>query len=504
MSVCTGISGHARNATAAVVVDGSLVGVCEQGRVTRVRDVGVRAGGFPHAALGVLLEPLGLELADVDERVVAEAALAGDEYQSTRQLDHQFGHAATAFLTSPFEMAAVVVCDTDESRAMSVWEGHGTSISPVDLEWRGPGLGAVYSRLVRLLGFRPGADEYLVEALARLDDGRSVERVRDLLTWSANGLEVDPGFDAWVSGMAASAATPEEHGRIAGAVQQRIGELLLEFLGDVRRRTGATKACFGGGLFFNTYLNSLVRGADKFDSTFVPINPGNGGLAAGCALARAVELGERTSHGSVASSCLGPFYSHEEIKAVVDNCKLAYEFVDESGLVARAVDALSRGQLVGCFTGRMEWGTRALGNRSIFANPFSPYVLDNLNGFLKHRRPYRGYGMAVREEDAAGLFDGPAVSPFMECEYRPRDVDRFAHVLPKGVVTTRVQTVGDEPSMLRELLHAFGESSGSPVLVNTSFNGFHEPIVCSPRDAVRVFFGSGLDLLLLGNFVLRK
>ena len=221
--------------------------------------------------------------------------------------------------------------------------------------------------------------------------------------------------------------------------------------------------------------------------------PGNGGLAAGCALARAVELGERTSHGSVASSCLGPFYSHEEIKAVVDNCKLAYEsWTSRAWLHAPWMRCRVDNSWAASLA---EWnGERErLATGGIFANPFSPYVLDTLNGFLKHRRPYRGYGMAVREEDAAGLFDGPAVSPFMECEYRPRDVDRFAHVLPKGVVTTRVQTVGDEPSMLRELLHAFGESSGSPVLVNTSFNGFHEPIVCSPRDAVRVFFGSGLD-----------
>lgn len=504
MSVLAGMSGHSRNATVALVRDGVLLGVCEEGRVTRVRDVGVSDGGSPEAALGLLLRSSGLQPSDVHERVVAEPALADATPGRTHLLDHHLAHAATAFLTAPFDAAAVVVCDTNPSRSVSVWVGRGTSLEPVELDWRGPGPAVLYSRVVERLGLRPGTDEYVVEALSRLDDQQSSERVRALLEWVDGEVCVDPQFESWVSGAAASAASPEGHGRIAGAVQRRVGELLLAFLAEVRRVTGASRLCCGGGLFFNTYLNSVVRQSGLFGETFVPIHPGNGGLAVGCALARSIELEERSDHGPAVSSFLGPAYSPEEIKAVLDNCKLAYDFVDESTLVSRTVDALSRGELVGWFRGRMEWGTRALGNRSIFASPFSSYVLENLNGFLKHRRPYRGYGLAVCKEDVSDLFEGPTGSPFMECEYRPRDPDRFASVLPKGVSTTRIQTVDLEPPMLRELLQAFGETNGTRALVNTSFNGFHEPIVCSPRDAVRVFFGSGLDMLALGNFVLRK
>jgi carbamoyltransferase len=153
----------------------------------------------------------------------------------------------------------------------------------------------------------------------------------------------------------------------------------------------------------------------------------------------------------------------------------------------------------------MEWGPRALGARSILASPFSPYVLENLNRFLKQREAWRGYSLSGLGADVHTHFDGPDRAPYMECDYRPRDPERFRHVLPSPGAALRLQTVDDGvPPRFRRLLEAFGEVSGLPFLVNTSFNGFHEPIVCGPRDAVRVFYGSGLDVLVMPPFVLRK
>jgi len=153
----------------------------------------------------------------------------------------------------------------------------------------------------------------------------------------------------------------------------------------------------------------------------------------------------------------------------------------------------------------MEWGPRALGARSILANPFSPYVLENLNRFLKQREPWRGYALSGLDASVREHFDGPPASPYMECDFTPRDRSRFRHVLPGPRADVRVHTVGDaEPPRFRRLLQAFGEATGVPILVNTSFNGFSEPIVCSPRDAVRVFYGSGVDTLVLGEFVVTK
>ena len=140
----------------------------------------------------------------------------------------------------------------------------------------------------------------------------------------------------------------------------------------------------------------------------------------------------------------------------------------------------------------------------MLADPFAVHTLDNLNGFLKRRPSYRSFGVSVPLSNVAELFDGPPASPFMQFEYHPRDPERFRTILPPGVQTLRVHTVdGREPRFLR-LLEQWGEKTGTPVLVNTSFNGFHEPLVCSPRDAIRVFYGTGLDILALEDFVLRK
>ena len=153
----------------------------------------------------------------------------------------------------------------------------------------------------------------------------------------------------------------------------------------------------------------------------------------------------------------------------------------------------------------MEWGPRALGARSILANPFSPYVLENLNRFLKRREPWRGYSLSTLPEVARDYFAGPAEAPFMECDYRPCDRERFRSVMPSPAAHIRLHVLDHSGSArYRSLLQAFGSTTGAACLVNTSFNGFHEPIVCTPRDAVRVFFGSGLDVLVLDRFVLTK
>jgi carbamoyltransferase len=208
------------------------------------------------------------------------------------------------------------------------------------------------------------------------------------------------------------------------------------------------------------------------------------------------------------SPFLGPEFNPEEIKQTLDNCKLSYEHLNENELIDVTVRALVRGQLVGWFQGRMEWGHRALGNRSIFASPVAPFVLENLNVFLKHRDRHRAYGVSVPVEQASRFFDGPPASRHMEYEYVPKD-GQFSAIMPPGTRAIRVQTIPVQPepgcSPRTHVLHEhFGESTGVPVLVNTSFNGLLEPMVCSPRDAIRVFYGSGLDLLVLDRFVVRK
>jgi carbamoyltransferase len=282
-----------------------------------------------------------------------------------------------------------------------------------------------------------------------------------------------------------------------------LGEILVSLLTDVHRTFGARHLCLAGGLFYNTYFNTVVQQSRSFAHVFVPANPGNAGIAAGCALAG----GQDDFDSDVRcepSPFLGPEYDVQDIKACLDNCKLSCDCLSETAVIDQTVDALRRGHLIGWFQGRMEWGHRALGNRSIIASPLSPYVLDNLNVFLKQRERHRAYGLSVREQDCARYFIGSPRSRYMEYEYQLIDPPLFRHVVPAGVTSVRVQTVDKSSQLFSSLHQAFGTQTGVGVLLNTSFNGFNEPIVCSPRDAIRVFFGSGLDMLVLGPFVLRK
>jgi carbamoyltransferase len=255
-------------------------------------------------------------------------------------------------------------------------------------------------------------------------------------------------------------------------------------------------------LFFNTYFATVAATCGAFGRVHVPAHPGRSGAAVGAALL----AGGPDAAGSapIGSPYLGPSYSAAHIKESLDNCKLSYDLLHEERLLDEVVRALAHGRLIGWFHDRLEWGPRALGHRSVLADPLAPHTLDNLNGFLKRRPAHRGYGVSVPLSAVQDLFDGPEASPFMQFEYRPRDAARFRSILPPGVERLRVHTVDSSQPRFLRLLERWGAETGTPVLINTSFNGFHEPLVCSPRDAIRVFYGTGLDMVAIEDFVLRK
>ena len=221
---------------------------------------------------------------------------------------------------------------------------------------------------------------------------------------------------------------------------------------------------------------------------------------------RTVGLGGVARHGCVALSDRGRIVGVCEQERIT---RMRNAGFNTSGLPDEALDApaaLQRriGDLaVALVTAvRRQTGGNCL---CILANPFAPYALENLNQFLKHREPWRGYGLSGLEHAVGAHFDGPGRSNFMEYDYRPLEPGRFAHVLPSSAAVVRLQTVGaDAPPRFTRLLEAFGAATGLPFLVNTSFNGFREPIVCNPRDAVRVFHGTGIDVLVADQFVLKK
>lgn len=505
MSVIVGIAGAERNASVALFDGGQIIAVCEQERLTRTRRAGLRRGQLPLETLETVLRVAGHTPADISAFAIAEGAIDLPADVRVERTDHHGAHAATAFYTSPFPDAIILVCDRHGAPQLSVWRGDGEGLVRLEFAWDGPAFAELYSRMTRAFGFAGEGDEYRLEALAH-GTRSSPEPFPTPIVYTGDRLDVSPRFTASITDLVRS----NGHGdaivhaaALAGRVQGHFGELLLQLVREVKRRFGGRHLCLGGGLFYNSYFNTLLAGSGLYDRTFIPVNPGNAGAALGAALqvAGRERLVPRTAP---LSPFLGPSYGTDEIKATLDNCKLSYDYVGERQAIDQTAAMLSQGKLVGWFQGRMEWGPRALGNRSILASPVNAFVLENLNGFLKKREPHRSYSVSVCAEDAAQYFRGPAASQFMEFEYEVIQPDVLRALLPLGATTLRVQTVPESAGAFHALIKAFGERTGVPILVNTSFNGFNEPIVCTPRDAVRVFYGTGLDMVVIGGFVLQK
>jgi carbamoyltransferase len=495
MSLIIGLAGASRNGAVAVCDGGRVIGMCEHERVTRTRREALPPGKLPAQTLAMILRKAPSD-PDVATYAAAERAITVPPNLRLEYIDHHRAHAATAFYTSPFAEATILVCDGSGDPELTVWVGDERGLRRSDFDWRGPGFATIYSRVSEAMGF--GRDgEAKVEALARIgavDFESNIPPVR----FRGDHLDVPTDFDTSID----SAARADGRAALALHVQRQLGGVLLDVVASIQRHVGGANLCLGGGLFYNSFFNTALAGSGSFANTFVPPNPGNAGVALGAALMALP--GPVQGDASLTSPFLGPGFAPDEVKATLDNCKLSYDYLSNGRLIDQTTAALTKGKLVGWFHERMEWGVRALGNRSILASPVSPYVLENLNRFLKQREPHRTYSVAVCADDRAKFFCGPARSPLMEYEYEVLDRALFRHLLPEHATRLRVQTVDASAGPFYDLLRAFGDLTGVPVLVNTSFNGFNEPIVCDPRDAVRVFYGTGLDMAVLGNLVIKK
>ena len=496
-----GIGGGTRHGAVALADGRALRSVCSQERVTRVRGAGVNPSGLPDEALDLLLRRLGRSRDDISRFAVAENPGDRPSDPTVESIDHHLAHACTAYYTSPFDRAAIIVCD-HESPGLSVYSGEGAMVRKTEIAVNGASFAAAYSRMASAFGFPPPSSDQQFEALARLHTGGRDSDADRMVQRAGGSLSVDPDLERRIASRlpADRGADRDARASLAAAFQQRLGELFVELLSEVRAKVGMDRLCVGGSFFYHSAINTVIAQSGLFSEVFVPIDPGDSGLAVGAAR-QAMNVPP-----SLASPFLGPSYSPDEIKQTLDNCKLHYEWESEDGAIGTAVKALQRGYLVGWFDDCMEWGHRALGARCILANPAAPYVLENLNRFLKRREPWRGYALSALEESVGNYFAGPPAARFMEYDYRPLEPAALAHVLPSSDASIRLHTVGLDsgPGRFRRLLEAFRDATGMPFLVNTSFNGFHEPIVCSPRDAVRVFYGTGLDTLVLDRFVLVK
>ncbi|MGI8743341.1 MAG: carbamoyltransferase C-terminal domain-containing protein [Bryobacteraceae bacterium] len=430
-------------------------------------------------------------------------------------VEHHAAHAASAYYASPFENATVLTLDRiGDFRCGARWRGEANSLRLERELYYPDSLGDVYGRVTELLGFEPNADEHKVQWLSTSGDAQLQPVFEEMLgnntgAWpridrsffDSDRLSLG-GFSAKFYerlGLEDAAPIPQSRrAAIAAGLQAAIESTVLRMAGDSR------KLCLAGGLGFNALLVSAL---ERTKNVFVQPVAGNAGTAIGAALYAWHSVYGESKRARLDDLCLGPSYSAEDIKKVLENCKLRFRYLlttDE--LVSKAVDQINDQKIIAWMQGRMEFGPRALGNRSILASPLNPYSTENLNAFIKHRESFRKFAASVPAELASEYFDVGPNARFLATvgRVRPEYRQTFESAILAGDLI-RVHTVEESTNPLyHRLLHAAGKATGLPVLYNTSFNLFGDPLVCTPRDAVRSFYSSGIDALFAGNFLVEK
>ena len=470
--------------------------------------------------------------------------------------EHHQSHAASAFYPSPFSDAVVLTMDgVGEWATTSVALGRGSDLQVIREIHFPHSLGLLYSAFTYYTGFKVNSGEYKLMGLAPYGEARYVQLILDhLIDLKADGsfrldlayfdyctglTMTNRRFDGLFGGPPRQAEEPLEqrHMDLAASIQAVIEQAVLRLTASLRQELGVANLCLAGGVALNCVANGKVLRQGLFDDIWIQPAAGDAGGALGAALLashrllgapRRVAVYAKKGHSADAMSgaLLGPEFSAEEIANALDEAGARYETLSDEALLDTAAEALADGKALGWFQGRMEFGPRALGNRSILADARSATMQRTLNLKVKFRESFRPFAPSVLREDVADWFELDCDSPYMllvadvQAERRrclddaerelsglqrlsvPRsDIPAATHV--DG--SARVQTVHRHTNpRFHALLAAFKARTGCPVLVNTSFNVRGEPIVCTPADAFRCFMGTHLDCLAIGNCFLRK
>lgn len=437
-------------------------------------------------------------------------------------LGHHLCHASSAYFTSPYEESAVMVIDAlGEIECTTFYYAKGNKIKKL-LSYKFPNsLGFFYSTMTDYLGFRSNNDEYKVMGLASFGKPEYFEKLKDVMRINADGeIRLNRSyFDKYFRGkdyvndkfysIFGPKREPGEnitarHADLAASLQLLFEESVLRMAKNLHAMTGVDNLCLAGGSALNCTMNGRLLREGPFRNIHLQPSCHDAGTALGSALVvkhLVLGSGEREE---LKSPYLGEEFSDMRIKAALDESKIPYKRYDD--IIPKTAELIAAGSIVGWFQGRAEWGPRSLGNRSILADPTRPDMKDLINKHVKHREEFRPFAPSVTVEDSVKYFEGVESSPFMLFVVKAKDNARSK--IPAVVHidgTSRVQTVSEEanPCYYR-LLRAFEKIKGVPVLLNTSFNVNREPIVNSPEDAVRCFYSTGLDYLVMGNYLVSK
>jgi carbamoyltransferase len=461
------------------------------------------------------------------------------------RVEHHQAHLASSFFVSPFERAALLSADGLGDFASTMWGSGAGSRMHIEGAVAFPhSLGLFYSAVTQYLGFLKFGDEYKVMGLAAYGQPAQLDAFRDILHFdaSSNGRAFRLGLDYFTHhrtgpemSWAEADKTPvlgkmfsdemarklgptrcleepleQRHRDLASSLQTRLEEVYLGMLRHLAERTGLKAVCLAGGVAFNCVANGKIFDATPFDQVYVHPAAGDAGLAVGAAYyIWHQKLGKPRSF-VMDHAYWGPGYSREEIRRAIDAAALArsgYTVTElpEPELLGRTAAIIADGKILGWFQGRAEWGPRALGNRSIVADPRRPEMKEILNRRIKHREIFRPFAPSILSESTGDWFEKSHPSPFMTLAYAVRPEQRDKIPAPTHVDGTgRLQTVTREANpRYHALISAFRDLTGVPVVLNTSFND-NEPIVCRPEEALDCFLRTQMDALVLGDFLISK
>jgi carbamoyltransferase len=563
--IVLGISCYYHDAGAALVRDGQLVAAAEEERFNRQKHY----SEFPELAIEYCLKEAGVTIDDVDyigfyEKPLAKfnriletilctwpltyvswvqsmpiwfatklriARTIQDKLGTDKDIlfcQHHLSHAASAFLVSPFDEAAIITADGVGEWTTTAWGvGRGTDLH-FEQEIRFPhSVGLLFSAITAYLGFRVNDAEWKVMGLAPYGRPAYVDKFREVVDIREDGsFRLNMKYFAyhhstrrtfsrqWERLFGRPPRRPEAeidefHEDIAHSGQETVEEIMVRMARHVQRQTGLDRLCLAGGVGLNSVANWRILQEAGFKDIFIQPAAGDSGGALGTAFYIYNSVLKKPRTYRMTHALLGPSFTDDEILAMLHRNEAVYQEMNtEEELVERTARMIVDGKVVGWFQGRMEFGPRALGSRSLLADPRNPKMKNLINAKVKFREPFRPFAPAVLKEHAHEYFDMPAGmdAPFMLLVPKVRDDKRS--VIPAVTHrdgTGRVQTVTEDVNPLYyRVIKRFGELTGVPVVINTSFNVRGEPIVCTPQDAYNTFVNTGIDALVMGKYVVTE
>jgi carbamoyltransferase len=556
-----GVNAFHGDAAAALVVDGELVAAAEEERFNRIK----HCAGFPLEAVRWCLADAGLHPADLDHIAVSrnpranlwpklrravrtrpryvktrlenarrigdirgelDRALGTETRAEIHNVEHHQAHVASAFFVSPFEEAAILSVDGFGDFASTLLAvGRGNRFEVLDRVLFPHSLGIFYTALTQWLGFPKYGDEGKVMGLAPYGDpkrhlGRMRELVRldglfelglDYFSHPRDGVDLTWAEGTPTIGRLYSNRIVETFGEpradedVAAALQAVLEEAYLHLVRELERRTGLSSICLAGGVALNAVANGRIRPETDFGGVFVQPAAGDSGTAIGAAYWVWNQHLGKPREFVMEHASTGPEYSDDECASAVGAAGLAAAHLADDELFPEVARRIADGEVVGWFQGRMEFGPRALGNRSIVVDPRRADMKDVLNARIKHREPFRPFAPSILAEATGGWFEQDYPSPFMVLVYKTRP-ERRAQIPAVNHIddTGRLQTVEQRVNpRYHRLISEFERLTRVPVVLNTSFNE-NEPIVMSPQHALETFAKTKMDVLVLGNLVIRR